>query len=213
MDAEGPVLGQADVNRGRRGGGPHRPQDLARELGKDGPAHDVIHVPGPGLDLGAARGDLIDDRLVVGELHPVGLRQAFSQFTQFEHHDVLHDLRIEDVERHHGHPGQERRFEVMAQDRPDSRHQGLHGRAFAGGAHLRDHVRSEIARQEDDRVLEVDHAALAVGEHALVEDLIEEVHDLEVGLFHLIQEHHRIGALANRLGQHAAFAVSDVARR
>ena len=67
--------------------------------------------------------------------------------------------------------------------------------------------------EEDDRVLEVDQPALAVLQHALVEDLVEEVHHLQVGFLHLVKEHHRIGLLPHRFGQNAPFAVADVSGR
>ena len=37
--------------------------------------------------------------------------------------------------------------------------------------------------------------------------------DVGVGLLHLVEQHHAVGAAAHRLGQHPALAVADVARR
>ena len=48
-------------------------------------------------------------------------------------------------------------------------------------------VGAEVRRHQDDRVLEVDHPALAVLEHALVEHLVEEVQHVGVGLLHLVE--------------------------
>ena len=44
--------------------------------------------------------------------------------------------------------------------------------------------------KDDDRVLEVDFAAFAVFEHALVEDLVEEFQHVRVGLLDLVEQHH-----------------------
>jgi hypothetical protein len=82
-----------------------------------------------------------------------------------------------------------------------------------GEPHVGDLVRGEVARQDDDRVLEVDEAPLAVGEHALVEHLVEQVHHVGIGLLALVEEHHGVRPLAHRLGEHAALAVADVAGR
>jgi hypothetical protein len=53
----------------------------------------------------------------------------------------------------------------------------------------------------------------AVFHEALVEHLEEHLVHVRVRLFHLVEQHHRIRLAAHRLGQHAAFAVADVARR
>ncbi len=63
------------------------------------------------------------------------------------------------------------------------------------------------------RVLEVDVAALAVAQRALVEHLVEDVLHAGMGLFHFVEQHDAVGPAADGLGQHAAFAVADVARR
>ena len=71
----------------------------------------------------------------------------------------------------------------------------------------------EVAGHDHDGVLEVDLAPLAVGEHALVEHLVEEVHHVGVRLLDLVEEHDAVGALAHRLGEDAALAEADVAGR
>ena len=55
-------------------------------------------------------------------------------------------------------------------------------------------------------------AAFAVGEHALVEHLVEQVHHLGVGLLALVEQHDRVRPLAHRLGEHAALAVARRSR-
>ena len=55
--------------------------------------------------------------------------------------------------------------------------------------------------------------ALAVLQHALVEDLEEELEHVGVGLLDLVEQHDAVGLAADGLGQHAALAVADVAGR
>ena len=55
------------------------------------------------------------------------------------------------------------------------------------------YCRAQVAGQDQQRVPEVDGAALAVGEPAVVEDLQQDVEDLGVGLLDLVEQHHRVG--------------------
>ena len=61
-------------------------------------------------------------------------------------------------------------------------------------------VRAEVAGQDQQRVAEVDGAALAVGQPAVVEHLQQDVEDLGVRLLHLVEQHHGVGPAADRLG-------------
>ena len=70
-----------------------------------------------------------------------------------------------------------------------------------------------FAGHDDHRVLEVHGAPLRVGEPAVVEDLQQHVEDVVVRLLDLVEEHHRVGLAAHRLGELAALLVADVARR
>jgi hypothetical protein len=62
-------------------------------------------------------------------------------------------------------------------------------------------------------VLEVHRAPLAVCEAAVVQDLEEHVEDVRVRLLDLVEEHHRVGPAAHRLGQLAALLVAHIAGR
>jgi NAD-dependent deacetylase len=64
--------------------------------------------------------------------------------------------------------------------------------------HVGDLVRGEVARQDDDRVLEVDEAPLSVGEHALVEHLVEQVEHVGIGLLALVEQAPRCTAAGAR---------------
>src|SRR5581483_1072536 len=71
----------------------------------------------------------------------------------------------------------------------------------------------EVAGHDDDRVAEVDGAALRVREAALVEDLQQDVEDLGVRLLDLVEEDHAVRLAAHDLGELAALFVPDVAGR
>ena len=51
-----------------------------------------------------------------------------------------------------------------------------------------------------------------VGEPPVVEDLQQDVEDVGVGLFDLVEEHHGVGLAAHGLGELAALLVADVSR-
>ena len=75
------------------------------------------------------------------------------------------------------------------------------------------HSRAQVAGHDDDGVAEVDGAAVAVGQAAVVEDLEERVEDVGVRLLDLVEEDDAVGAAADGLGEPAALVVADVAGR
>ena len=78
---------------------------------------------------------------------------------------------------------------------------------------LDDVASADVARHDDDRVLEVDLATLGVGEATLFEDLQQDVEDVRVRLLDLVEEDDRVGLAADLLGELAALVEADVARR
>ncbi len=74
-------------------------------------------------------------------------------------------------------------------------------------------LRAEVRGQDDDRVGEIDRAALAVGQAAVVEHLQQDVEHVAVRLLDLVEQHDLVGPPPHRLGQHAAFLIADIARR
>ena len=90
---------------------------------------------------------------------------------------------------------------------------GLNAAAHRGHHLLLAAARPEVGRQDQDGVAEVDRAALPVGEPAFVEHLQQHVEHVRVGLFDLVEQHHRVGPPAHRLGQLTALVVADVAGR
>ena len=62
-------------------------------------------------------------------------------------------------------------------------------------------------------VLEVDGAALTIGQAAVVEDLQEDVEHVRRGLFDLVEQDHRERTAPHGFGQLPALFVADVSRR
>ena len=71
---------------------------------------------------------------------------------------------------------------------------------------------ADVRRHDQHRVAEVDRAALAVGQPAVVEHLQQHVEHLGVRLLDLVEQDDRVRPPAHRLGQLAALVVADVAR-
>ena len=63
------------------------------------------------------------------------------------------------------------------------------------------------------RVAEIDRAALAVGQAAVVEHLQQHVEDVRMRLLDLVEEDHLVGPPADGFGQRAALLVADIAGR
>ena len=72
---------------------------------------------------------------------------------------------------------------------------------------------AEVRGHDDDRVLEIDRPAFAVREAAVVQDLEEDVEDVGMGLFDLVQEDDGIRAAFDRLGELSSLLVAHVAGR
>ena len=87
------------------------------------------------------------------------------------------------------------------------------GRSLGVFAELEDRVGADVRGEQDDRVLEVDLASLAVLQRPFVEDLEEELQDVGMGLFDLVEQDDAVRPATNGLGEDAPFAVADVARR
>src|SRR3989338_10463073 len=79
--------------------------------------------------------------------------------------------------------------------------------------HFVDVLRADVGGQDDHAVLEIHGAPLRVGQAAVVEHLQEDVEDLRVRFFYLVEEDDGVGAVPHELREAAAFVVADVARR
>src|SRR3954447_16957485 len=106
--------------------------------------------------------------------------------------------------------------ELGAEARSQLGHHAL-ARVLADLAVLVDPVeqvhRADVRRHDDDRVAEVDRAALGIGQAAVVEQLQEGVEDVGVGLLDLVEEHDAVGLAPHGLGELAALLVADVPGR
>ena len=90
----------------------------------------------------------------------------------------------------------------------------FHPLVAALGRHgIQDAVAADVGGHDDDGVLEVDGAALAVGQAAVVEDLQQDVEDVGVGLFDFVEKDDAVGPAADGFGELAAFLEADVAGR
>ena len=78
---------------------------------------------------------------------------------------------------------------------------------------LQDRLAGQIAGHDHDRVAEVDGAALGIGEAAVIEHLQQQVKNLRVCLFHLIEQQHGVGPAPHGLGELPTLLVAHVARR
>ena len=101
-------------------------------------------------------------------------------------------------------------------------HLGLHARVIVSdvlaGLEAREHAlidiaRTQVRRHDDDRVLEVNLAALRIGQAAFFQNLQQGVEDIRVSLLDLIEEDDREGTTTDLFGELAAFVVTDVAGR
>ena len=94
---------------------------------------------------------------------------------------------------------EELRPEVLAQL---VEHRRAHHRVIGAverAAIVEDAMAADVRGHDDDRVLEIDRAALTVGQPAVVEDLQENVEHVGVRLFDLVEQDHRDTAGAARL--------------
>ena len=64
-----------------------------------------------------------------------------------------------------------------------------------------------------ERIAEVDGVALPVGQTAVVEHLQQDVEHVRMRLLDLVEQDDLIGPPPHRLGERAAFVVTDIARR
>ena len=81
------------------------------------------------------------------------------------------------------------------------------------GRKIANRLRANVARHNDDRVLEAHHAALAVGQAAIVEHLQQNIEDVGVRLLDFVEQNHAIRTAANGLGELAALVIAHVSRR
>ncbi len=72
---------------------------------------------------------------------------------------------------------------------------------------------TQVGGHDQHGVAEIDRASLRVGQATLLQNLEQSIEHVGVGLFDLVEEHHREGFAADRFGQLAALLVAHVAGR
>ncbi|MNF28321.1 hypothetical protein D3C84_89960 [compost metagenome] len=190
----------------------HAGEELPAEVGQQRVGEDGVDHPAAAFGLGAARNDQVHHLRLIGERHLVAGLDAALDAVQLQDRDAFQHRVAERVVGD-GHQAAEQR----RREHPEQRlAQGL-GDAFGIGHRARvaaqagDQLGAGVGGEQDERVLEVDQAAFAIFHQALVENLEEDFMDIRVRLLHLVQQHHAVGLAPHRLGQHATFAIADIA--
>ena len=72
---------------------------------------------------------------------------------------------------------------------------------------------ADVGGHDQDDVFEVNGIALAISETAIIHYLQQEIEDIRMGFFDLIEEHYRIGFAPHFFGELTALVKADVAGR
>ena len=89
----------------------------------------------------------------------------------------------------------------------------LRHRLFAIKEVLLNDRRTDVARHDDDGILEIDRPPLPIRQASVVQHLKQDVENIVVGLFNFVEKHHAVGTAANRFTELPAFLITHVARR
>src|SRR5690625_110172 len=105
------------------------------------------------------------------------------------------------------HPVDELRSEMTSQHIHDVALQLL----ITGGSDpLLNHAGAEVGRHHDNRIAEIYGTTLRIGQPAIIQHLQQDIEDIRMSLFHLVQQNHRIGLAAHGFREIAALLVADV---
>ena len=174
----------------------------------------MIDIAGTAIDFVAAVHNCLHDLGAPVKTGLIGRLHAAANALELEFANVAQHIVGQWVIRHHRQSPQKRRLENLEQI--DVKRLGKRRGIGPGGrigAEFHDGVGAGITRHDNHAIFEIDVAAFAVTQHALVKHLIEDVLHAGVRLFHFIEQHHAVRTATHRLGQHASFAVAHVARR
>ena len=103
------------------------------------------------------------------------------------------------------HGGHDHLFQLLAR--------GIGCRLKAHRASLLNETRADVRGHNDDGVLEINRVAERVRQDAVFKDLQEDVENIRVRFFNLVEEQNRIRRALDTLRQLPALFVADVARR
>src|SRR5438094_649605 len=181
--------------------------ELLRQGRLDRALDDALERPG--------RVDGVDPPLGEEVLGPVGehelevaVREPGLEPRELNVDDLPQVRAPEGMEDHHVVDAvQELGAEVLAER---LQHLLLHGVVGTGvvAAIAGEQLAPDVRGHDDDRVLEVDRAPVAVGQAAVVEDLEEHVEDVVVRLLDLVEEDDAVRPAADGLGQLPALLVA-----
>ena len=76
-----------------------------------------------------------------------------------------------------------------------------------------DHLRTNVARHDDDGVAEVDRTSLCIGQTPILHDLEKNVEHLWMGLLNFVEQDYCVASASDCLGKLATLFIADVARR
>ena len=71
----------------------------------------------------------------------------------------------------------------------------------------------QVGSHDDDGVFEIHRATFVVGEATIIEHLQENVEDIGMGFFNLIEKHDRVGFATHGFGELSAFVITHISRR
>ena len=72
---------------------------------------------------------------------------------------------------------------------------------------------ASIGGHDNDHIAEIGFASIVVSQRTMIHHLQQNIKDIRVRFFDLVQQQHRIRMFANRFGQQTALIEADVARR
>ena len=190
-------------------------QHLARQRGFQLAADQPLELTRAELGLVAFLREVVDQGLIEGQRHALagGVAGHTIKLQADDMADLLLAQRMEDDDLVDA--VDELGAEVSAQH---VHHLGLGLLVFlAGGATglqpTLDDVRAQVRGGDDDGIGEIHHPALAVGEPPVVEHLQQDVVDVGVRFFDLIEQQHAVGLATHLLGELAALVIAHITRR
>ena len=78
---------------------------------------------------------------------------------------------------------------------------------------LLDHLRTDVRGHDDQCVLEINGAALGIGEAPVFQQLQKQIEHIRVSLFDFIKKNHGVRPASHRLRQLPSFIEAHIARR
>ncbi len=137
--------------------------------------------------------------------------QQFAQAAKLDLDDRRDILALEPVKQDDFiEPVQELGPEMPAHDR---HHLAAHRVRILVLAERHQVVGPQIRSHDDKGIAKIDRAPLAVGEPPVIEHLQEDIENVRVGFFDLVEQHHLVGPAPHCFGKRAAFVIADVSRR